>query len=166
MRAKTLVLAAVFLSVTGGIGARGQEAKAQQAEKEKKPPSYIRKDLLQKEEPPLEVPRRNVFARGRYRAEEFEPGSSGKVPGSLETPPSLPGSGASPGFVYEVRYLGYIQSGEKLVALISFEGESLAVESGDVIAAGVKIGTITTEIIEILGSDNQTRKYFLEEEGS
>lgn len=162
MRVKTLVLAAVFLSVTGGIGARGQEAQAQQAEKEKKPPSYIRKDLLQKEEPPLEVPRRNVFTRGRYRAEEFELGSTGQAPGPLETPP---GSGTSTVFAYEVRYLGYIQSGKKLVALITFEGESLAVESGDVIAAGVKIGTITTESIEILGSDDQMRKYFLEEEG-
>lgn len=164
MRAKAILLTAVILSLAGGIGSRGQEAKAKKAEEEKTPPSFIRKDLLQKEKPPLEPPRRNVFARGRYRTAEFEPGSAGKVPGPLETPLRPPGSGLGMSFAREVRYLGYIQSGERLVALISFDGENLAVESGDIIAAGIKIGTITTEVIEILGSDDQVRKYFLEEE--
>jgi hypothetical protein len=51
-----------------------------------------------------------------------------------------------------------------MVALIVFEGDALAVEKGEVISEGVKIGEITPEEIEIIGSDSQKRRYYLEGE--
>ncbi|MCK4364290.1 MAG: hypothetical protein KAW85_05775, partial [Candidatus Aminicenantes bacterium] len=63
-----------------------------------------------------------------------------------------------------IRYIGYVISDDKMVALIVFEGDALAVESGEVISEGVKIGKITPEEIEIVGSDSQKRRYYLEGE--
>lgn len=60
------------------------------------------------------------------------------------------------------RYIGYIVFGEKIVALIIIDGNALAVEKGEMISEGVKVGEITPEEIEIMGPDSEKRKYSLE----
>jgi tetratricopeptide (TPR) repeat protein len=62
-----------------------------------------------------------------------------------------------------IRYIGYIVSSEKIIALIILDGNILAVEKGEMISKGVKIGEITPEVIEVLGPDLEKKKYFLEE---
>ena len=61
-----------------------------------------------------------------------------------------------------IRYIGYIVSDEKIVALIIFDGNALAVEKGEMINKKVKVGEITPEEIEFMGPDSEKRKYSLE----
>ena len=61
-----------------------------------------------------------------------------------------------------IRYIGYIVSDEKIVALIIFDGNTLAVEKGEMINKKVKVGKITPEEIEFIGPDSEKRKYSLE----
>ena len=50
------------------------------------------------------------------------------------------------------------------MALIIFDGESLAVEKGELISEGVEIGEITLQDIEVIGPDSNRRKFSLEGE--
>ena len=63
-----------------------------------------------------------------------------------------------------IRYIGYVVSSEKIVALLILEGNILAVEKGEMISKGVKIGEITPEVIEVIGPELEKKKYFLEGE--
>ncbi len=61
-----------------------------------------------------------------------------------------------------IKYIGYVVSCEKIVALIIIDGNALAVEKGETISEGAKVGEITPEEIEIIGPDSEKRKYSLE----
>ena len=63
-----------------------------------------------------------------------------------------------------IRYIGYIVFGEKIVALIIIDGNALAVEKGEMINERIKVGKITPDEIEIMGPDSKKRKYSLEGE--
>jgi Tfp pilus assembly protein PilP len=63
-----------------------------------------------------------------------------------------------------VKYIGYVQSGKKVVALIILEGNTYAVESGDVLETGLTIGEITPELMEIFERGSEPRKISLEGE--
>ena len=134
--------------------------------KEKETKSLIRKELLLKERKKLELPRRIIFSPRssglpESQADEFRigqnpPESSPETPSTLGENRSLAPS--------NIRYIGYIHSEDKIVGLVIFEGIALAVEEGEMISAGVKIGKITLEEIEIIGPDSEIRKYSLEGE--
>ena len=64
----------------------------------------------------------------------------------------------------DIRYIGYITSSHKIVALIIFEGEALAVEEGEKISSDIKIGKISLKEIEIIGPESKKRKYSIEGE--
>jgi hypothetical protein len=126
--------------------------------------SLIRKDLLLREKIELESPVRNIFTLRRSAGRTIERNpvkpqqnqqQNSTLPNKYEASSSLP---------VNIRYIGYVISDEKMVGLIVFEGNALAVERGEVISEGVKIGKITTEEIEIVGSDSQKRRYYLEGE--
>ena len=63
-----------------------------------------------------------------------------------------------------IRYIGHIRSGQKIVALIVYEDTAIAVEKGEMISEGVQIGDVTSEYVEIVGPDSVRRKYTLEGE--
>jgi hypothetical protein len=126
--------------------------------------SLIRKDLLLREKIELGSPVRNIFTLRRSAGRTIERNpvkpqqnqqQNSTLPNKYEASSSLP---------VNIRYIGYVISDEKMVGLIVFEGNALAVERGEVISEGVKIGKITTEEIEIVGSDSQKRRYYLEGE--
>ena len=126
--------------------------------------SLIRKGLLLREKIELGNPARNIFTLRRLagRTTERDPVKpqqnqqrNSTLPNTHEASSSLP---------VNIRYIGYVISDNKIVALIVFEGNALAVERGEVISEGVKIGKITPEEIEIVGSDSQRRRYYLEGE--
>ncbi len=126
--------------------------------------SLIRKDLLLREKIELGNPVRNIFTlrRSAGRTTERNPV---KPQQNQQQNPTLPGKyEASSSLPLNIKYIGYVISDVKMVALIVFEGDVLAVESGEVISEGVKIGEITPEEIEIIGSDSQKRRYYLEGE--
>lgn len=134
--------------------------------KAKETKSLIRKELLLKERKKLEPPRRIIFSPrslglsesqvNSFRTGQNLPESSPETPAALSENRSLAPS--------NIRYIGYIHSEGKIVGLIFFEGIALAVEEGEMISAGVKIGKITLKEIEIIGPDSEIRKYSLEGE--
>ena len=124
--------------------------------------SFIRMDLLKEEKADLPPPRRNIFTAGR--AENREPddtffGEPIAAPGEKPTTniePSLP--------TLDLRYIGYVRSEEKMVALVIFEGEALAVAEGEEMDAGIFVSKILPDEIEIAGPDANPSKFSLEGE--
>ena len=111
---------------------------AQQEKTEETRPSVglIRKDLLALEIKKLAPPKRNIFtpnSAGMQEIDEFEDMKKRQQAGqqnieALEAElPSVSALG--------IRFIGYVKSGPKITALILFEGEALAVDVGEEIAA-------------------------------
>jgi len=128
----------------------------------------IRKDLLKRKAEPLDPPLRNIFVPQRPGAGQDRSGAQG--PGiqddySGEEAMEL-GEAAeeTQPVVYDLRYIGYVRSTERTVAVVVFEGETLAVKPGDLISSGVTILKITPEEIVFQGTDAVSRTVSLEGE--
>jgi|GEM_PF-881327 len=124
--------------------------------------NLVRKDLLFEKSERLNPPKRNIFSPLKKRKSgagpvseevegEFRKGASKSKMNALEIIP-------------DIRYIGYITSSHKIVALIIFEGEALAVEEREKISSDIKIGKISLKEIEIIDSESKIRKYSLEGE--
>jgi hypothetical protein len=174
MKAPELLAAALVFSWAAGVsagGAFGQPAQKLSADKENK--GLIRKDLLLVQRGEVGVPKRNIFA----------PQSSSRIPVQSApdaTPIPRPGQGeeqnvapgqeaqAPPALSINLRYIGfieYVKSSKKLTALIILEGQAIAVEEGEVVGEGVRIGKITPKELEVIMPDATTKKFSLELEG-
>jgi hypothetical protein len=126
--------------------------------------SLIRKDLLLRDKIELGNSVRNIFTLRRSVRREIQRNLVELLQNQQQNS-NLPNKlGASSSLPVNIRYIGYVISAEKMVGLIVFEGNALAVERGELISDGVKIGRITAEEIEIIGSDSQKRRYYLEGE--
>jgi len=127
--------------------------------------SFIRMDLLAEEKKPMPPPKRNIFTQ--KSAAVFEGLSPEEIEQKIEEAMSTPDSPAqgedSPSFL-NLRYLGYVLSGRKVVGLIVFRGEALAVVEGDLIAEGFSVGRINPDEIEVLGTDREPIVFSLEGE--
>lgn len=138
----------------------------QEKTEEKRPPvSLIRKDLLVVDTKKLDPPKRNIFtpnSAGRVESAAYEDMNERRQAErkNMEALESERPSARSLG----LRYIGYVKSGQKITALILFEGEALAVDVGEEIAEGVSISMITLEDITVIGSDQEPRKFPLEGE--
>ncbi len=165
MKAKEITSAFFILFLSIGLSIWAGEEKPQKKGLEKGgEKSLIRKDLLLREKIELGSPVRNIFTLRKSVSREIERNPV-KLRQNQQQNPTLTGKyEASSSLPLNVRYIGYVISDDKMVALIVFEGDALAVESGEVISEGVKIGKITPGEIEIIGSDSQKRRYYLEGE--
>ncbi|MBN1225106.1 MAG: hypothetical protein JXB23_17790 [Candidatus Aminicenantes bacterium] len=137
-----------------------QDARGQAAEME----SLIRMDLLRGEKKTLPPPRRNIFTAGKKKNEFQESddeffGESGTMEEG-KSPPQIEQAFSA----LDLRYIGYVRSGERMVALVIYQGEALAVAEGEEIESGVTIGKILPGEIEITGPDSEPSKFFLEGE--
>jgi Tfp pilus assembly protein PilP len=165
MKAKKIVPATliVLLCASFWLGAQKENAK-KKSDPEKEVKSLIKKDLLFKKRKKLGPPRRNIFStrRSEIRNTTTNPVVPEKVTQELKDLITERISSR----LLNIRYVGYINkiSGGKIVALITFEENVLAVEEGEVIAEGVEVGKITRVEIEIIGPDSKKRKYPLEGE--
>ncbi len=157
------------LILAAGLLAAPQQQKAK-AKKKDKPAlqSLIRRDLLQLEAEALQPPLRNIFAPLRPGSRPDRPGGQG---GGIEddhseeeTAGQDAGAEDTLPAAYDLRYIGYIRSTERTVAVIIFEGEPLAVKPGDLISEGVTIMKITPEEIVFQGPDAVSRAVSLEGE--
>ncbi|NIM90980.1 MAG: hypothetical protein GTO17_08535 [Candidatus Aminicenantes bacterium] len=166
---KFLSLSLVFLWIGICLVTRGQEVEVKQAAKkiadDAAGKNLIRKDLLFEKEERLRRPRRNIFspqAVSKIQAESppEDAETSQKLP-SLSSEGSV---GGSEGIKPDLRYLGYVKSGQKITALVFFEGEALVVVEDEMIRVGIRIGKVTSEEIELIGADSQKWKYSLEGE--
>jgi len=159
---KILLIFLVWSLLYPGI----QQQDQNQKERERK--SLIMKELLTPRKKSLPPPRRNIFTRQRKNAVagEFSPREDFSSPG--QTPKQGTSAGQKQAAEVEtgvsVQYIGYVRSGERVVALIILQGQTYAVESGDVLEMGVTIGEITPEDLEILGQGSQTKRIRLEGE--
>jgi len=165
MKAKDIRSAFFILFLSIGLSVWAGEEKLQKKGLETGgEKSLIRKDLLLREKIELGNSVRNIFTLRRSVNREIERNPV-ILQQNQQQNPALPNRyEASPSLPVNIRYIGYVISADKMVALIVFEGNALAVEHGEVISEGVKIGKITTEEVEIVGSDSQKRRYYLEGE--
>jgi hypothetical protein len=130
--------------------------------------SLVRKDLLQFKTPEAAPPKRNIFAprsgpnrpAGAAQPAQPQPGlpfsEADQPAGDKEAAP------APPVITVNLRYIGYIESPRRLVALIIYEGRAIAVVEGDVVGEGSRIGKISREEVEVVLPDSSTRTFSLE----
>ena len=165
MKAKKIVPVSliVLLCTSFWLGAQQENAKKKN-DPEKEVKSLIKKDLLFKKRKKLDPPRRNIFSirRSEIRNTKINPVVPEKDTQELKA--LITETERISSRLLNIRYVGYIVSGEKIVALIFFEENVLAVEEGEVIAEGVEVEKITPVEIEIIGPDSKKRKYPLEGE--
>ena len=161
---KSICLSLVlFLLFTALVSSQDQN---QEKEEEKRPPvGLIRMDLLAQKIKKLDPPKRNIFvpnSAGRLEVEELENLIERQ---SVELPniEALEAEQISPRPL-GLRYIGYVKAGQKITALILFEGEALAVDVGEEIAEGVSISKITLEDITVIGPSQEPWKFPLEGE--
>ena len=116
----------------------------------------------------LAPPKRNIFTRQRASmgANESSPLGGSQSPGQTSRQKISPGQkkAAMEENRINVLYIGYVRSGKRVVALIILEGQTYAVESGDVLETGVTIGEITPDDLEIMSQGSEPRRINLEGE--
>jgi Tfp pilus assembly protein PilP len=167
MKAKISLLA--FFVLASGIllhSGLSQKSEATESQEKQEKGSLIRKDLLVLQDKKFPSPQRNIFVRQRARTQQNEtsPATSGNFQTSNPGASSSQEETLSKDVAVNLNYIGYVKSGDRVVALILLEGEAYAVESGDVLVIGVTIGEITPDDIEIIGSDSVSRRIKLEGE--
>jgi hypothetical protein len=167
MKAKAwaLVSSLLFLIVLVCANTR-QEAQEPGPQKTLGKTSLVRKDLLEPTRKQLSPPLRNIFTRQRIIPSGDRPGFFGTAgEPSRGGTPTKPGSeNESTEISINVKYIGYVNSEERVIALIILGGETYAVESGELIEGGIHIGEITPDDIEIIGPDSESNKVKLEGE--
>jgi hypothetical protein len=171
METRFCMQAMVFVLVSSllypGPSLQTEKGKSQEIHE---PKSLIRKELLIRPEKTLSPPKRNIFTRQRSTgapdestsAEDFQLPGQRQLPGQMEQPEQ-----AEPPIEEvraDVKYIGYVRSGTKVVALIIFENETYAVQSGDVLGTGLTIGEITADDMEIFDRGPEPIRIVLEGE--
>jgi len=138
-----------------------------EVQEEKSIQSFIRMDQLPSDPSPLKPPLRNIFVplRSGITARNY-PAQAGDVPSGSAFFPQ-PGDRSS--FRLEssaptVRYVGYIDSGTKIVGLVLFREEAMAVVEGELLTEDIRVGTITPDNIEIHVRDSESKLFSLEGE--
>lgn len=127
--------------------------------------SFIRMDLLSAEKKPMPPPKRNIFTVGRASVvEELSPEAFKERMEEIRNIQNSQSQGENSMSSLNLRYLGYVLSGRKIVGLIVFEGEALAVVEGDLISDGFTVGRISPEEIEVLGPDSKPVMFSIEGE--
>lgn len=142
-----------------------QQNENQKSEEQK---SLVMKELLKPRKKSLPPPKRNIFTRKRenFNAGELSPRGNFSSPGQISQKENSPEEkkAAEEEAQVNVKYIGYVRSGTKVVALIILEGQTYAVESGDVLEMGVTIGEITPDDLEVLERGTQPKRVKLEGE--
>ena len=147
-------LVALCLLVTSVLypGMASQD-KSEKRQEKKVHKSLVMKELLRPSKKSLAPPKRNIFTRQRANpgTNEFSPS------GDFQSPEQTSGQevtldqkkAAMVEDRLNVKYIGYVRSGERVVALILLGRRSYAVASGDILETGLTIGEITPDDIEI-----------------
>ena len=132
--------------------------------------SLLRMDLLQLPQGKMTPPQRNIFAPGARISgpvDNLPQGGQMSTPDdqAADTPvPQADEDAAPPVIAVNLRYIGFIESAQRMIALVVFEGQAIAVVEGEVVGEGIRIGKITREQVEIVLPDSSTRLFSLEGE--
>lgn len=127
--------------------------------------SFIRMDLLSAEKRPMPRSVRNIFTVGRSSAaEDISPEAFEEKRQEMRNSQNPRSQEENSVITLNLRYLGYVFSRQKIVGLIVFEGEALAVVQGESLTEGFTVGRISPEEIEILGLDSKPMMFAIEGE--
>jgi hypothetical protein len=127
-------------------------------------------DLLERAKSETGLPTRNIFAPRQASAvpATISQGNQSPLP-SPNLPsdhPQTAGQGDTEPqaavFSIDLRYIGFVVSPQKVIALIVFQGQTLAVAEGEVISEGIRVGKITKEQFEVILPDSSKRSFSLE----
>jgi len=126
--------------------------------------SLIRMDLLQSKERRSAAVKRDIFIP------QSQSGPMGMPMGTMmDKRPPLPTSAEAAAMEsqeasFNARYVGYIRGKKRIIAIILYENQAVALEEGDMLGPIWKVVKITAEEIEIQGSDGALQKLPLEGE--
>ena len=157
---KKAIIVICFMSLAVALWA-GQE-KSQKKEESEETGSLIKKELLIKPKQKLSPSRRNIFTLRRSGSEGARITPVNSRPNTQEIAEATVEESSVA--LLNIRYIGHIKSDGNIVALIIFEDAAFAVEKGEIISEGIRVGEIHPTYIEIIGSDSVKRKYALEGE--
>lgn len=129
--------------------------------------ALIRKDLLFQGKEQLELPLRNIFSPLTSRRAQI--GTAAIQEKRSENPVDKQQDQAAerkepPRPALNIRYIGYVQSKDKIVALILFRGIAYAVEKGELLEEQIEVKDITVEEITLTLGGFQPLKYAIEGE--
>ncbi len=122
--------------------------------------SLIRKELLITKRRELQVPRRNIFSPRFFERNELPAKPAGAEQSAQQ--PAVPSPPAATLLTLDLRYIGYLVQGQKMIALIILEGDVLSVSKGDMIGEGLEVGEITPSELEVVGRGSEKRKFSIE----
>lgn len=154
----------IFLWLAGLNTLAVDKNKKEESLKSQPKQSLIHKELLAITRREPDLPQRNIFAPrlSKIKNSQLAMDTSFNSQSLKMTKPSkASGVSSSP---LDLRYVGYIDNGEKVVGLIIFEGQAVAVQEGDKLNEEIKVGKITTKEIEIIGPDSYHQQYSLQGE--
>jgi hypothetical protein len=132
--------------------------------------SLLRMDLLQLPQGEMTPPQRNIFAPGARISRPVDNLPQGSQMSTsddqaLDTPDLQAEEAATPPVItVNLRYIGFIESSRRMIALVVLEGQAIAVVEGEVVGEGIRISKITREQVEIVLPDSSTRLFSLEGE--
>jgi hypothetical protein len=167
---KPLVLTAMFVLVIVSSVAQTRTQPSAKSSPAEESNISLRMDLLQLPQKEMTPPQRNIFAPRRNAsgmADIVPQGGQCPVTDRLDRNTSvLPGEpiATPPVMTVNLRYIGFIESSRRMIALVVFEGQAVAVVEGEVVGEGVRIGKITREQVEAILPDSSTRAFSLEGE--
>jgi hypothetical protein len=163
-------MALIFILAAGLCPAQTQTNPAPKTAADKELKSLLRKDLLQVKKKDSAPPKRNIFAP---RTDFSRPGEAVRPGGPLpamdfqaadELAATDETAEAPPVLAVNLRYIGFIGSPRRLVALVILEGQAIAVVEGDFVGEGIRIGKVSRQQIEVVLPDSSTRMFSLEGE--
>lgn len=163
------VMTAFILAVGSSMAQTRNRPPAETAPAEEKN-SLLRMDLLQLPQEEMTPPQRNIFAPGARTSRPLDihpQGSEMSMPDdqAVDTPVLQAGGTAAPPLItVNLRYIGFIESSQRMIALVVLEGQAIAVVEGEVVGEGIRIGKITRDQVEIVLPDSSTRLFSLEGE--
>lgn len=155
----------IWLPVLGGFilghGLAGEVPQSQN--RSERLPPLIRMDLLVKSSVPLKPPLRNIFKPDRRRDVSENP-TLPPPPEADQTPLEQPNESVQEESVLQLRYIGYISSQGKVVAVILLNGQAMAVQKGEMIAESFTVVKITRQELEYAGEGSEIRRVLFEGE--
>ena len=163
MRNRLLSLLLVVFVVVSLLAQSQKEASETHENRKANPRvSFIRMDLLRAEKKPLPPALRSIFTTGRS---EFPNIETERLKEEIARIEESRGTQREEQEEYlDLRYIGYVRSGTKIVALVIFQGEALAVAEGEMIAEGITVKKIGLEEIEVARPDSKSSTFLLEGE--
>jgi hypothetical protein len=153
---------AVFAVIFLQAHSQQETPKKDKAQKANLRASFIRMDLLRAEKKPLPPAPRSIFIAGRSRYPNIDTARLQEEIERIEEEGGVQRE-HSPEYL-DLRYIGYVRSGKRIIALVIYQGEALAVAVGEMIAEGITVKKIGQEEIEVVGPDSKSSMFLLEGE--